>query len=270
MTRVSQTVSGLLREQVEYRELLLQMTHRDLLLRYKQTIMGFGWAIFMPLVNTAIFSVIFTRVAPLDTGIPYPLYAYSGLLAWNFVRLVAALRGHVADGRTSTLVTKVYFPREIFPFSAVLVTLVDSLVGGARARGDDGLLPRRASAADLSCCRSWCWCRSRSPARMALLLAMANLFFRDVKYLLEIVITLWMFATSVVYPIELVRRPAGGGAAAEPDDADHRRPTAPCASRRGSRRQGRSWPPPSWRSWRSRSAWLVFHRAESGSRKTSE
>ena len=50
-------------EQWEYRELLVQMTARDLLLRYKQTVMGFGWAIFMPLVNTAIFSVIFTRVA---------------------------------------------------------------------------------------------------------------------------------------------------------------------------------------------------------------
>ena len=57
-------------EQVGFRELLYQMTRRDLLLRYKQTIMGFGWAIFMPLVNTAVFSVIFTRIAPLDTGCP--------------------------------------------------------------------------------------------------------------------------------------------------------------------------------------------------------
>ena len=71
-------------EQIGFRELLYQMTRRDLLLRYKQTIMGFGWAIFMPLVNTAVFSVIFTRIAPLDTGLPYPLFAYCGLLAWNF------------------------------------------------------------------------------------------------------------------------------------------------------------------------------------------
>ena len=56
-------VKEMLTEQVEYRELLYQMTRRDLLLRYKQTVMGFGWAIFMPLVNTAVFSVIFTRVA---------------------------------------------------------------------------------------------------------------------------------------------------------------------------------------------------------------
>ena len=60
------------------------MTLRDLLLRYKQTIMGFGWAVFMPLVNTAVFSVIFIRVAPIETPVPYPLFAYCGFLVWNF------------------------------------------------------------------------------------------------------------------------------------------------------------------------------------------
>jgi len=68
-------------EQWEYRELLVRMTSRDLLLRYKQTVMGFGWAIFMPLVNTLIFSVIFTRVAVIDVGRPYPVYAFCGLVA---------------------------------------------------------------------------------------------------------------------------------------------------------------------------------------------
>src|SRR5438552_5385492 len=77
-------VREIVAEQIAYRELLVQMTTRDLLLRYKQTVMGFGWAVFMPLINTAIFSVIFMRVAPIDTGMPYPLFAYCGLLAWNF------------------------------------------------------------------------------------------------------------------------------------------------------------------------------------------
>src|ERR1051325_5964642 len=71
-------------EQIQHRELLYEMAKRDLLLRYKQTVMGFGWAIFMPLLNTAVFSVIFTRVAPIDVGMPYPLFAFCGLLAWNF------------------------------------------------------------------------------------------------------------------------------------------------------------------------------------------
>src|SRR4029079_13127597 len=128
MTALANDIREMLHEQVEYRELLTQMTKRDLLLRYKQTIMGFGWAVFMPLVNTAVFSVIFTRVAPIDTGVPYPLFAYSGLLAWNF--FASAVRFSVTSCASNhSLVTKVYFPREIFPFSAVVVALVDSVVG---------------------------------------------------------------------------------------------------------------------------------------------
>src|SRR5436853_5677806 len=111
MMTTSAQVREMLTEQVEYRELLYQMTLRDLLLRYKQTVMGFGWAIFMPLVNTAVFSVIFTRVAPLDIDIPYPLFAYCGLLAWNFS---ASSFRFAVNSLTSNagLVTKVYFPRE--------------------------------------------------------------------------------------------------------------------------------------------------------------
>src|SRR6476646_11650469 len=77
-------VTEMVQEQRDFRELLYQMTRRDLVLRYKQTVMGFGWAIFMPLVNTIIFSIVFVRVAKLDVGVPYPIYAYSGLLAWSF------------------------------------------------------------------------------------------------------------------------------------------------------------------------------------------
>ena len=97
LSRLSSDFKEIVGEQYEFRELLYQMTRRDLLLRYKQTVMGFGWAIFMPLVNTAVFSVIFTRVAPLETDMPYPLFAYCGLLAWNFSASSSPLRGDLAD-----------------------------------------------------------------------------------------------------------------------------------------------------------------------------
>jgi ABC-type polysaccharide/polyol phosphate export permease len=84
MTQLVSDAREMVLEQLHYRELLYQMTKRDLLLRYKQSVMGFGWAIFMPLVNTIVFSVIFMRIAPLDVGMPYPLFAFCGLLAWNF------------------------------------------------------------------------------------------------------------------------------------------------------------------------------------------
>jgi lipopolysaccharide transport system permease protein len=192
----------LFREQLDYRELLLQMVRRDLLLRYKQTVMGFGWALFMPLINTVIFSIVFTRVAPIDTGMPYPIYAYCGLLAWNF--MASSLRFAVSSlTSNSNLVTKIYFPREIFPFAAVLVGLVDTAIGSS------------VLLAMMAWYGIWGgWSMLLLPvvvlvhvmftAGLALLLAMANLFFRDVKYLFDVFISVAMFATSVVYPIERV------------------------------------------------------------------
>lgn len=189
-------------EQLEFRELLYQMTLRDLLLRYKQTLMGFGWAIFMPLINTVVFSVIFTRVAPLETGMPYPLFAYAGLLAWNFS--ASSFRFAVISLTSNTnLVTKVYFPREIFPFSAVLVSLVDFAVGSIVLIGlmvYYGVVPTAAMAA----LPLVMIVHIMLTLSISLVLAMANLFYRDVKYLFELVLTVWMFLTSVLYPTTLV------------------------------------------------------------------
>src|SRR4051794_39084296 len=128
LNRLTADVREMFQEQVTYRELLMQMTRRDLMLRYKQTFMGFGWAVFMPVLNTLIFSVIFTRAAPLDTGgLPYPIFSYTGLMAWNL--FASSLRFAMNSLTSNTnLVTKVYFPREIFPFSAIVVSLVDFAV----------------------------------------------------------------------------------------------------------------------------------------------
>jgi ABC-type polysaccharide/polyol phosphate export permease len=189
----------LVREQYDFRELLYQMTRRDLLLRYKQTVMGFGWAIFMPLLNTAVFSVIFTRVAPLDVGMPYPLFAYCGLLAWNFS--ASSMRFSVTSlTSNASLVTKVYFPREIFPISAVLVSLVDFAVGATVLIGLMIYYHVLPGAAVLAL--PWVLgVHVMFTLSICLLLAMANLFYRDVKYLFELVVTVWMFMSAVLYPV---------------------------------------------------------------------
>src|ERR1051325_8406481 len=128
MTQLIADFQEPLTERVQSRERLYEMTRRDLLIRYKQTVMGFGWAVFMPLINTAVFTVIFTRVTQVRTPVAYPLFAYSGFLFWNF--FAASLRFAVPSLTSNTnLVQKIYFPREIFPFSAMLVCLVDLLVG---------------------------------------------------------------------------------------------------------------------------------------------
>jgi ABC-type polysaccharide/polyol phosphate export permease len=192
----------MLREQKEYHELLLQMTRRDLVLRYKQAIMGFGWAICMPVLNMVVFSIIFTRVAPVEIGVPYPIYAYTGLLPWNLFANSLKFSAASLTGNTS-LVTKVYFPREIFPFSAILVSLVDFAVASSVLIA---LMVYYHTAVT--------WAVLFLPivllvqivftAAVALLVAMGNLFYRDVKYLSELGIVIWMFATSVVYPIDRI------------------------------------------------------------------
>lgn len=191
-------IAEMLREFIVYRELLYQMTRRDLLLRYKQTIMGVGWAVLMPLTNTAVFSVIFMRVVALDVGMPYPLFAYIGLSAWNFF---AASTRFAVNSLTSNpnLVSKVYFPREVFPFSAVIVSLVDfgvSLVVIAILMAYYGIVP----AATALLIPLVLVIQVLLTAGCALLLAVGNLFFRDVKYLFEVFISIAMFATSAVYP----------------------------------------------------------------------
>lgn len=189
-------------EQVHYRDLLVQMTKRDLMLRYKQTFMGAAWAVFMPLVNTAIFSVIFTRVAPIDVGMPYPVFAYCGLVAWN---LFASSLKFSATSLTSNmaLVTKVYFPREIFPISAVLTCLVDFCVANVVLvilMIVYGIPPSPI----LVFLPVVLLVHVTFTTGMCLLLAMANLFYRDVKYLFDVGLMVWLFATSVLYPVSLI------------------------------------------------------------------
>jgi len=202
MRRLLEDIREIVREQAQYTELLIQVTRRDMLLRYKQAAMGVGWALFMPLVNTAVFSVIFMRVAQVETDLPYPLFAYCGLLTWNFS---AASFRSALNSLTSNvnLVTKVYFPREILPLSSICVALLDLAVGSTVLV---------ALAIYYRVPPSWTICALPLvlavhivfTAAVALLLAMANLFYRDVKYLFDVAIMVWMFATSVVYPVNAV------------------------------------------------------------------
>src|SRR5207248_2497715 len=116
-------------EQLDFRELLYQLTARDLLLRYKQTAMGFAWAVLMPLMNTAIFSVVFMRVAPVQTRVPYPLFAFCGLLVWNFT--ASALRFSVTSLTTNTNLFDVFLT--VWMFASAVVYPVDGIGGWAGA-----------------------------------------------------------------------------------------------------------------------------------------
>ena len=204
-TTLAADIRELLREQRDYRELLLRITARDLLLRYKQTAMGAAWAVFMPLLNTAMFTVIFTRVAPLDTGLPYPLYAYCGLVTWNW--FASSTRFAITSlTSNATLVTKVYFPREALPFSAVIVGFVDLLVAslvlvalmayyGVAPTAAVVLLPLFLAVGLAAALGVGLW------------FAALNVRFRDVRYVLPFIMQLWLFASPVAYSTSLIESP---------------------------------------------------------------
>jgi lipopolysaccharide transport system permease protein len=189
------------------RELILALVRRDLIIRYEHAILGIAWALAVPLMQMAIFAAVFTRVVPIETDIPYPLYAYAGLAAWTFFS--SSLRSATRSLSDQTpLVTKVYFPREAIPLATVIVALVDfavtlvplgALMAWYGVRPTWGLLAVPLVIAVLAL----------FAAALALALSVANLFFRDVQHVVEVVLLVWMFASSVVYPVGQVGGPIG-------------------------------------------------------------
>src|SRR3989442_935542 len=114
-----------LRDLWAYRELLYFLTWRDVKVRYKQTILGAAWAIIQPLFAMLLFTLFFGKLAGMPSdGIPYPIFAYAGLLPWMFFSNAVTNSGNSLVG-SANLITKVYFPRMIIPGAAVCAGLVD-------------------------------------------------------------------------------------------------------------------------------------------------
>jgi ABC-type polysaccharide/polyol phosphate export permease len=197
-------------------------------------------------------------VTQLDTPVPYPLFAYCGLCTWNF--FASSLRFAVSSLTSNpNLVSKVYFPREIFPLAATIVSFVDFLISAVVLVGlmiYYGVAPTSA----LVFLPLVIAVHVAFTLAMALLLAMSNLFFRDVKYLFEVVLTVWMFVTSVLYPLDSV-----GG---KTEMVMRLNPMTPIID--GYRSVLLYGQAPGWEFAASASvavvllmgAWLVFHRAE--------
>jgi lipopolysaccharide transport system permease protein len=186
-----------------YRELLYFLTWRDVKVRYKQTLMGVVWVVLQPLATMIIFTFVFNRIARLDSGpMPYPLFAYSGLLLWTF------FSGAVSAGTNSlisntSLVTKVYFPRAFIPAAALGAGLVDLGVGSV-------LLA--ALAAYYGVHLSWALLLlpvfvllGAALALAAAMLASAlTVKYRDLRHALPFLLQFWMFASPVIYPADAV------------------------------------------------------------------
>ena len=121
----NKTTSDFLYELVKFRELFFFMAWRDILVRYKQTVIGVAWSVIRPLLSMLIFTVIFGRVAKLPSeGVPYPIMVFSALLPWQYFSN-SMQSSSEAFLRASGMISKIYFPRLILPTSSVLVSAVD-------------------------------------------------------------------------------------------------------------------------------------------------
>ncbi len=186
-----------------FRELLYFLTLRDIKIRYKQTLLGAAWAIIQPLFTMLLFTLFFGRLARIPSDdIPYPLFAYAGLLPWTFFSNSVTNSANSLVGG-ATLITKVYFPRLIIPAAPVLAGLVDLAI--AFVLLVPLLLYYRIAL-------SWQLLLLPVFVALATLLAFAvgtwmsalNVKYRDVRYALPFLIQLWLFASPVIYPSSML------------------------------------------------------------------
>jgi lipopolysaccharide transport system permease protein len=192
-----------LREIWEYRELLYFLTWRDIKVRYKQTAMGAAWAIVQPLFTMLIFTLFFSIFVGVPSdGIPYPVFAYAGLLPWTFFAGAVSNCSNSIIG-SAGLITKVYFPRMIIPAAAVGAGLVDLIIAtfilialtllyGVTLTGSLVMMPLLAALTMILA------------LGVGILIAALTARYRDVRHVLPFVLQLWMFSSPIIYPLSVV------------------------------------------------------------------
>jgi len=186
-----------------YRELLYFFVWRDVKIRYKQTAIGILWVVLQPLLTMLVFTLFFGKLARMPSqGLPYPVFYLAAVVPWMYfsVALVTATNVVVEHQR---MITKVFFPRLILPFSAVLSGLVDFAIGfivlviftlsyGIRPTFAALLLPLFLILAVLTALGIGLW------------LSALNALYRDVRYLIPFIVQFWMLASPVAYPSSMV------------------------------------------------------------------
>jgi lipopolysaccharide transport system permease protein len=188
-----------LRELWDYRTLLYFLTWRDVKVRYKQTILGLGWAVVQPVMNTVIFTIVFGRFigVPTPGGIPYEIFAFSGMLMWAFFSN-ALLSASTSVVGNANLISKVYFPRLVVPVSGVLGALPDFLVGFALlliVMPFYGVVPGPA----LLLVPVFLLLAIITALGVGIWLAALTARYRDFRYLVPFLERFWFFASPVAY-----------------------------------------------------------------------
>jgi lipopolysaccharide transport system permease protein len=192
-----------LKELWAYRELLYFFVWRDVKIRYKQTAIGVLWVVLQPLLTMLVFTLFFGKLAKLPSqGLPYPVFYFAAVVPWMYFSTALLTATNVVVDH-QRVITKVFFPRLILPFSAVLSGLVDFTIGfivlliftfayGIRPGPTVLLLPLFLLLAILTALGVGLW------------LSALNALYRDVRYLMAFLVQFWMLASPVAYPSSMV------------------------------------------------------------------
>jgi lipopolysaccharide transport system permease protein len=195
-----------LRELWVCRELLYFLTWREILVRYKQTVLGVAWAIIQPFFTMMVFSLFFGRLAKIPSeGIPYPIFSYAALVPWTFFSnsLIQASNSLVIN---ANMIKKVYFPRLAIPIAAVFSGVIDFGLAFIVLLGMMlfyGIVPT-INALWLPCFLLLALVTSLGTS---LWLTAMNVQFRDVRYTISFLTQFWLFATPIAYPSSLLSEP---------------------------------------------------------------
>lgn len=186
-----------------YRELLYFLTWRDIQVRYKQTAIGIAWAVLQPVLTTAIFTILFSTFARFNTDdIPYPMFALSGLMIWLFVHNAISMASNSFVANTN-MITKVYFPRLIVPLAATFAGIFDFVFGFA-ILVIMMIYYGMGVTWQLALTPVFLFLAIMQTAAFGTLFSALNVRFRDVKFALPFLLQVWMIASPVFYPANLL------------------------------------------------------------------
>ena len=192
-----------IRELMRYRELLIMWSARTVKVRYKQTLLGILWAIFRPFATMVVFTVIFSKFFSVPSeGIPYPIFSYSALVPWMFFA-TSITTGVASIVNNMGIVTKIYFPREIFPLSSIGAAFVDFLVSFVILI-IMMIFYRVTMTVWLLLVPLLILMQVILAVGISLFASAANVFYRDVRFIFELGIQLWMYLSPVIYSVEAV------------------------------------------------------------------
>jgi lipopolysaccharide transport system permease protein len=198
-----------LRELWRSRELIYFLIWRDVKVRYKQTLLGAGWAILKPFLGMVVFTVVFAGLADLSTdGIAPPVFYFSALLPWVLFQDGVTKAGNSLVA-SSNLITKVYFPRMAIPLALVVAGLVDFALSFVVLLGMMAFyrMPLTAAASLLPL---FVGLALLSALGVGLWLAALNVYYRDVGYIMPFLLQAWLYASPVVYSTTMIPQGIAG------------------------------------------------------------